>query len=1126
MKIHPAGLCVILLILAATVSHAADEEVDPLLWEATASDGANHAMMAIDGDPSTRWDTGTSQKPGQWFQVDMGESRVVSRVEMDATASANDYPRQYEFSVSNDGQQWETASTRPGCAITEIACDPPRTCRYLRITIPEGDTHTGGFWSIHELRVFGPPGANANAMPRPAIHWHEVTPTFPTRDIVMAGYDITDFGIDPSKDQDATQAIILATRLLARAGGGTLWLPAGHYRVSAALKLQANVTIRGDWAAPQPGKPFEGTILEMTAHRGDADGPPGISLFGASGVKGITFWYPDQKADAIVPYPATVKQYGGVGMDLEDITFVNAYRGFACGPEGCAMFFLRNIYGTVLETGIKIDSTSDIGRLEMIRFAPHFWSDSGLPGAPAVDGPHVGWMADKGTGIEMRRNDWSYAYDVELQGYNIGFHALPSLEAEDIGKKNKNYPNGNNARYRFIDCRTAIECENVADVGMMFYDIDITGADQGIVGDATFTHVLQFQNSRISAKTAVRLLGPGQILFTGCTITGPVENVAGYVGIAGGSLQVNATPGTSSGVGKMHAVSYQSTVPVDPYKTSTEFFGPKSNHLAVVTDTLYGAKGDATADDTDAVKKAIADMAVAGGTVYFPPGEYRITSELLVPTGVELRGTNEGPHSSVTRGSILDVIPGKGQEEGSPFITVFAHAGLRGLTFNYPDLDTSHVTPYPWMIRGAGDGVWLINLTCTVAYRMVDLATNRCDHHFVDYVAGHALREAFRIGGGSTGGRLLNCQLNPAYYGFTNNYSNSPSRKEPHNPDGYSHGNESYAKDHADAYVIGDCTNEIVFQNFVFGVRRGIVLTGTSTGPSGWCLGQGGDQCRWPIWADRIGKDDMPMINNQVTTVGGFAGERSYIGLDEHFDGTLNLLGFAAWGGPAPAIGINGGNLAISSAVIRNCGPEVVSLKNKGTISLTNTLVCDPAIFLDRDVAGDNVTLSGVVIPGPPLTLVNAVADLPPGLVLVHVPGSSIGVPFAASDALPTTGWQMHTTLSEDTAHLALDGDPATRWTTGRSAQPGDEVVVEMDQAHTLTKVRVETLASPGDYPRSFQLYLSMDGTSWGDPIVAGSGSADLCLGFSPRLAKFIRFVNLGHTGGFWSIHEFQASDK
>src|ERR1700683_3118466 len=89
------------LLFLAGVSRAADEqEIDSLLWDATASNSADRAMLAFDHDPTTRWDTGGSQQVGQWFQIDLGETRSVSRLTLDTSGSPGDYPRQYELTVS------------------------------------------------------------------------------------------------------------------------------------------------------------------------------------------------------------------------------------------------------------------------------------------------------------------------------------------------------------------------------------------------------------------------------------------------------------------------------------------------------------------------------------------------------------------------------------------------------------------------------------------------------------------------------------------------------------------------------------------------------------------------------------------------------------------------------------------------------------------------------------------------------------------------------------------------------------------------------------------------------------------------------------------------------------------
>ncbi|MBW8793131.1 MAG: hypothetical protein JF597_05925 [Streptomyces sp.] len=56
-----------------------------------------------------------------------------------------------------------------------------------------------------------------------------------------------------------------------------------------------------------------------------------------------------------------------------------------------------------------------------------------------------------------------------------------------------------------------------------------------------------------------------------------------------------------------------------------------------VKDAPYGALGDDSSDDQPVIQKAI-NAAGQGGTVYFPPGKYRIASPLRLSLGVTLRG--------------------------------------------------------------------------------------------------------------------------------------------------------------------------------------------------------------------------------------------------------------------------------------------------------------------------------------------------------------------------------------------------------------------------------------------------------------------------------------------------------
>jgi hypothetical protein len=112
------------------------------------------AANAIDGDHWTGWrDVTKPQYSGQWFQVDMKETRTFNRIQLDNTWAQWDSPAKYEVLVSNDGLTWSqsiaSGAGKPG--ITSISF-PRQTARYIRITQTGTDTKYN--WSIYELDVF------------------------------------------------------------------------------------------------------------------------------------------------------------------------------------------------------------------------------------------------------------------------------------------------------------------------------------------------------------------------------------------------------------------------------------------------------------------------------------------------------------------------------------------------------------------------------------------------------------------------------------------------------------------------------------------------------------------------------------------------------------------------------------------------------------------------------------------------------------------------------------------------------------------------------------------------------------------------------------------------------------
>jgi len=115
-------------------------------WVATASHRDEDANNALDDNLNTRWTTGTSQRPGQWFMVDMLEERTFNGLYLDAGGN-NFRPQTAVVSVSNDAVNWETLVT---VRIPEIINFEVQNARYIKV---EQTGTASGVWRISEFYV-------------------------------------------------------------------------------------------------------------------------------------------------------------------------------------------------------------------------------------------------------------------------------------------------------------------------------------------------------------------------------------------------------------------------------------------------------------------------------------------------------------------------------------------------------------------------------------------------------------------------------------------------------------------------------------------------------------------------------------------------------------------------------------------------------------------------------------------------------------------------------------------------------------------------------------------------------------------------------------------------------------
>jgi len=118
--------------------------------------GNQAAAYAVDGNPSTRWSSAHNEP--NWWQVDLGSSRALSRVRINWEAA---YGRAYSIQLSDNGSTWREAySTFSGAGgVEDIGISG--SARYVRFNGTSRATPYGfSFW---EFEVFGACGSTTTS---------------------------------------------------------------------------------------------------------------------------------------------------------------------------------------------------------------------------------------------------------------------------------------------------------------------------------------------------------------------------------------------------------------------------------------------------------------------------------------------------------------------------------------------------------------------------------------------------------------------------------------------------------------------------------------------------------------------------------------------------------------------------------------------------------------------------------------------------------------------------------------------------------------------------------------------------------------------------------------------------
>ncbi|MHB1000073.1 MAG: LamG domain-containing protein [Armatimonadota bacterium] len=780
---------------------------------------------------------------------------------------------------------------------------------------------------------------------------------YPTSDIVIAGCTVKDAGARGDGKTDDTEAFQSAMNTMARVGGGTVFVPEGRYVIKGNLKVPTGVTLRGEWQKPSD-KPFKGSILMAYVGRGETEGRPFIALRQCTGIIGLTIWYPEQNAENIVPYPFCIQQMGAASGTVSNVTLVNAYQGIRTN-YGSYLHYFHSVYGSPLSIGLEIDFVSDTGRVDDIHFNPDFWSNSGLPGSPKKNGAHAAWMRKNGTGMLFRRYEWIYSAFVELSGYNTG---VGMINSPTMGETN-----GQMYKYEITNCNTAVDIINANFAGISFTKCLLEGSNYGVFTHDTFNSRLLFHSCDIrGGKKSAFLDGIDNqtVMFQHCSFTNEIERIRGDIMMLGCSVKssgdhirlgrdvnVAAIAGTVfDGEARVINSSTSERVkitsdPVAPTKMpdfpqlQDKSHKPAKSTLYVITPQTKALK-----DYTQIIQKNLDAAAKnGGGIVYIAGGIYPVRGNLVVPSGVELRGVYDVTHHSRGLGSVLQIYAGRNNENAKPFIVMKKNSGMRGLSFYYPEQQGDNIVPYPFLVQGRGENVYIVNINAMNPYKMIDFKSYRCDRHYIDYPSGAPLKVGVAVGGGSTGGIVLNAMFN------SNNWAWSP----------YPDSSGLRVKDRVnaawifqyqnlDGFIFGDCKDELQYQNSIFGSHIGLhFVSENGTGASGLVLGHGTDGSLVPIAFDGLGPNGIDVINSQLVSMYCVGLEQTpdkrYIHCGKGLNSTARMYNTTLWGTPNSSVTVQGGSLDIELASFCMNGPLVV---DSGDLRLTN-------IFLGQQAGGD-----------------------------------------------------------------------------------------------------------------------------------------------------------------------------
>lgn len=122
----------------------------------------------------------------------------------------------------------------------------------------------------------------------------------------------------------------------------------------------------------------------------------------------------------------------------------------------------------------------------------------------------------------------------------------------------------------------------------------------------------------------------------------------------------------------------------------------------------------------------------------------------------------------------------------------------------------------------------------------------------------------------------------------------------------------------------------------------------------------------------------------------------------------------------------------------------------------------------------------------------------------------------------PRSAWKVKASLKSEDSKKAIDDNQTTRWVTGAMMKGGEWFQIELPADTDIAGLAMDSQGNSQDFPRKYKVELSMDGKTWGPPVVTEDGrTAVVEVTFpAPQRARHVKITQLGSAQNNWGFQE------